>query len=600
MKLRTLSKYLAVILMMQSSVASFGQQQSNTPNKIEQQKQIANGRLDTVQLLEHARRLSDDARGLKPLDEIPLQARLADTVWPLDQSFAERLLSRSFELTVALLKESSEPASTSGAADPQSIFAQIISIAAKYDAKLERKLKDRWQEATASVAGNNQQKANPDPAQLSHLLLTQSANYLKSDDQKARQLFRQSVSLRVTQEHYFFVLNSRTRSESIADTLFSDVLDVLSRRPLSDANEILVLSSYLFSRDGYVGYVFISGYNAANVAANMTAAPKNSALAKSYLSLLLTKTNANELIPPSVAYFALKNLSPQYQALAPELLNDVYAKLANLLPSVSKGDVEVFSDAHRDFNASESEATADWEKRIEKADAIEKEDRRDFEYFTILFGYLLPKRDFTRAALIVSRITNQELKENLGDLVNLNALQATLERPETASSISESDCNRIKTPLVRVVALSTLGQARLKQKASGDALRLFERAAGEANQIKDDQDRLQAKLMLLNLALDVDPARGFEWAAGVFKEINKFADFDINRTEIPLRVVVYGLTNELSIIAPGRSSLLSAIAAMCRSNCEETFQLTRLLERKETRLWATFVAVRTGLKETSG
>jgi hypothetical protein len=600
MKLRTLSKYLAVILMMQSSVASFGQQQSNTPNKIEQQKQIANGRLDTVQLLEHARRLSDDARGLKPLDEIPLQARLADTVWPLDQSFAERLLSRSFELTVALLKESSEPASTSGAADPQSIFAQIISIAAKYDAKLERKLKDRWQEATASVAGNNQQKANPDPAQLSHLLLTQSANYLKSDDQKARQLFRQSVSLRVTQEHYFFVLNSRTRSESIADTLFSDVLDVLSRRPLSDANEILVLSSYLFSRDGYVGYVFISGYNAANVAANMTAAPKNSALAKSYLSLLLTKTNANELIPPSVAYFALKNLSPQYQALAPELLNDVYAKLANLLPNVSKGDVEVFSDAHRDFNASESEATADWEKRIEKADAIEKEDRRDFEYFTILFGYLLPKRDFTRAALIVSRITNQELKENLGDLVNLNALQATLERPETASSISESDCNRIKTPLVRVVALSTLGQARLKQKASGDALRLFERAAGEANQIKDDQDRLQAKLMLLNLALDVDPARGFEWAAGVFKEINKFADFDINRTEIPLRVVVYGLTNELSIIAPGRSSLLSAIAAMCRSNCEETFQLTRLLERKETRLWATFVAVRTGLKETSG
>lgn len=592
-------RYVAIFLMMQFPLASFSQEKSNTPNKAGQQEQIASSRLDTVQLLDYARRLSDDARGLKLLDEVSLQTRLADTVWPLDRSLGERLLVRSFELTVALLKESSEPTSASTIADPQTIFAQVISIASKHDATLEKSLKDKWQQATGSVSENGNIKSKPDPTQLSFLLLSQSANYLKTDEQKARQVFRQSVSIRVTQEHYFFLLNQRKRVPEITDTLFGDTLDVLAQRPLSDANEILLLSSYLFSPNGGVAYLAISGYNTANVAGNLTAVPKNPELAKRYLSLLLMKTTAGELIPSAVSYFALKNLVPQYQVLAPELLDEVYAKMANLLPLVSKDDSATFTDAHKDFNASEAEATADWEKRIEKVDKLEKEDWRDFEYFNIVFGYLLPKKDFGRAATLVSRISNQELKETAGDLVTLNELQIKLGKPETASYVFESDCQAIKAPLVRVVALSSLGQSRLKQKATGDALSLFDQAVRAANQIKDDQDRLQAKLMLVQLTLFVEPARGFEWANGTFKDINKFSDFNFNRSTFSSKVVVYGLKNEVPINSPAPSSLLSAVGIMCRVNCEETFQLFQLLEKKETRLWATFVAVRTGLMESS-
>jgi hypothetical protein len=273
--------------------------------------------------------------------------------------------------------------------------------------------------------------------------------------------------------------------------------------------------------------------------------------------------------------------------------------MANLLPSVSKDDATAFTDAHKDFHASEADATADWEKRIEKVDKLDPEDWRDFEYFTIVFGYLLPKKDFTRAATLVGRISNQDLKEKSGDLVILNTLLAKLEKPETASSVSESDYQKINAPLVRVVAVSNLGKARLTQKATGEALRLFDQAAREANQIKDDQDRLQAKLMLVQLSLSVDSSVGFERAAGAFKDINKFSDFNFNRSDFSLSVVVYGLKNELPINSPAPSSLLSAVAMMCRVNCEETFQLSRLLEKRETRLWATFVAVRTGLVESS-
>src|SRR5215208_4146669 len=587
---------IAIILTMQCSFASFSQEQRQPSNKSKQPDEIPTLRFDTVEVLDRARRLSDDARSLKPSDEIPLQTRLADTVWDCDRSLAERLLSRSFELTTALLKDSPRVDSASGSADPQLLFSHISSIAAKHDEKLDKKLRERWQEAVASVAEKGNQLKS-DPAQMANLLLRQSTNFLNSDEQKARQLFRQSISFRVTQDHCFFLLDQRQHAPDITDTLFSDTLDVLARRPLSDANELLMLSTYLFSPNGSITYVGVSGYNTANVTANMSAVPKNPGLAKRYLALLLAKVNGNELMPAVVAHFALKNLVPQYQLLAPELLNDVYAKMATLLSSVSQEDSSTFDAAHKDSNASESERLADLEKRLEKADKLEKEDWRDFEYFNLLFGYLLPNKDFTRALLMVSKINNQDLKEKSGDIVDLAALQAKLENPEAASSVSESDFNNIQTPLVRVVGLSTLGQVRLKQKATGDALRLFGQAAGEANRIKEDQERLQAKLMLVQLFLDADSTAGFDRAAEVFKEVNKYSDFNLNRSYLSLKVTTYGFKNELPITAPSPSSLFSTIAKMCRTNCEETFHTSGLLEKKEARLWATFVAVQTGLRE---
>ena len=586
-------RYLALVLMMQVPFAVFSQEESGTSKK-SRHEQIASSR---IQLLDRARQLSEDARELKPNHEIPLQARLADTVWPLDQSLAERMLSRSFELTIALLKEPAGTDSVSNAADAQTLFTHIISIASRHNASLEKKLKDRWEEATASVAEQANHKAKPDPTQLALVLLTQSSNYLKSDEQKARKLFLQSASLRVTQAHCFLLMNQREGKPEIADTLFSDTLEVLTQRPLADANEILVLSSYLFSPNGSIGYVSISGNNTANVAANLSAAPKNPALAKRYLALLLAKVNANELVPAAAGYFVLKNLLPQYQALLPELLNDVYARTATLLPSVSKDDSSMFDYAHKGSRTSEAERTADWEKRLANAGKIDKEDWRDFEYFTILFGYLLPNKDFTRAALVVSRICNEDLKGKTEDLVNLAALHAKLEKADTAPAVFDADCHKIKNPLIRVMALSSLGQTRWKQNATADALRLLDQATGEANQIKDNQDRIQAKLMLAQLSVDLDSPLGLERAAGAFKEINKFSDFNINRADFSLRITVYGLKSEMPINSPAPSSLASAVAKMCRVNCEETFQLAGLLDRKEIRLWTTFVAVRTGLRD---
>lgn len=579
---------------------AFSQKQNKEPGKVEQQELSTPPRVDIYQILDQARRLSDEARGLVPQEaEIRLQATLADSVWPMDPALGQRLLLRSFDLTIASLKEPPGPTDPrSSSTDPDLFFRQINSIAARHDAKLTKQLSESWQVSRASVA-DKADRSGSDPAQLSYLILGQSANHIRNDEQRARLLFQQSVNLRVLPAHCFFLMSQRNRAVDITDKLFGDALDVLAQRPISEANEILLLSSYLFSPDSSISYLLLSGYNAANAAGNASGSPKNPALAKRYLSLVLTKLSPSEAVPTDVVYFALKNLVPQYQALAPELLNDVYAKLGGLGPSVSKDDSIAFENASKDLSASEAEVTATWEKRLQNADKIDSEARRDLEYFTILLSYLLPQKDFPRAAQVVTRIGDQDLKHRLTDYLNLRSLQAKLEKPENASSASEDDCNKIKDPLLKVVALSSLGQSRLKQKATVDALHLFAQATVEAKHISNDQDRLQARLMLVQLYVQADTSVAFDTAAMTFKEINKSSDFNMRRSNFSLKISVYGLSSELLINAPFASSLTSAVARMCRANCMETFQTCRLLTEKEMRVWATFEAVRTALLDSA-
>lgn len=603
LKLTKFLLFMVPIIITQWVIIVFGQGQTKTLHPRDAQPPSMTPRMDVYQILDHARRLSEEARGLEPKeDEIRLQAGLADSVWTVDQSLGKRFLLRSFDLTVTSFREqSSATKAEPSTSDANLLFRQISVIAARHDPKLEKQLTESWQGNIDSIV-SKEGKSKVDPAQLSSLLLSQSSRFLKDQRQKARQLFRDSVSLRVLPDHCYFLMNQRMHDVAVSDGLFSDALAVLAQRPIVEANEVLVLSSYLFSPDNSIAYIAISGYNTANAAGNVSAAPKNTALAKQYLVLLLAKLNPSESIPSDVAYFALKNLTPQYAAIAPEHLQELYAKLGTLGTSVSSSNTNAFESAHDDFRASESDAIVSWEKRVQAADKIEDAGRRDLEYFTIILGHLLPKGDFTHAARLASRIYNDELRQTLADFVSLRSIQSNLKRSEVSSPPSGDDwekiCATIKDPLLKVVALSSVAQAQIEEKSTGDAIRLLDRASEEATRISSDQDRLQVQLMLTQLYLSADSTRGFSTAVLVFKAINRLADFNFRRSNVLVRATVYGFTNQLPIELPTSSSLTSTVGKMCRVNCMEAFESCRVLEGKKVRLWAMFEAVRTAILES--
>jgi hypothetical protein len=553
-------------------------------------------RISIYQVLDQSRQLAEEARGLQPSEEEAIYiVRMSDRLWQWDQVFARRLLMRAFDLTVESLRDHRGANPSLSNADPRLQFRQIAAIAGRHDAKLEKQLTESWHLSLASE-GDEVASSQTDPAQLSYLLLGESAGFLGKDDQKVRVLFRQSVYNRVLPAHCFWLMSQRRRSSDLTDSLFSDALDVLVQRPLHEANELLLLSSYLFSPNHSIGYDIIGGYNAANISGNVSAPPPNSILAKKYLEVVLMQLNPGDAVPSDVVYFELKNLLPQYQLLAPELLNDVYARMGSLAPSVSGNDTTAYARASNARTASESDSNANWEERLRKADKLDNAGRRDLEYFTIIEGYLLPKKDFARALTVAEHLNDDTLREKLRDFINLTSLQAN--RKSLAGVEAESDCNKIKDPLLRVIAFGTLAQSLIKQKMTAEGIAVLNKAVVEAKAIAIDQDRLQARLMLTQLYLSADAAAGFEAAQATFREINKDTDFNMGRSALALKLTVYGLANELPLLA-SPSSLISTVQRMARLNCVETFGTCRLLENKKTRLWATLEAVQVGLEEAT-
>lgn len=591
---------MVLAILAQYPFVIFGQEQTKKSHEREPQLAGTSLRMNVHQILNHARRLSEEARGLEPKeDEIRMQAGLADAVWTLDPSLGKRLLLQSFDLTVASLGEQSSVTSPRQTTiDPTLLFLQISSIAARHDSSLQKQLRERWQSNIASTA-SKQGQSKTDPAQLSSLLLSESSRLLTDDEQKARQLFRESVSLRVLPDHCFFLMNQRTHNAGITDKLFADALDILAQRPITEANELLVLSSYLFSPDNSIAYVAISGYNTANAAGNISAGPQNTGLAKQYLGLLLAKLNPSESLPSDVVYFALKNLVPQYTALAPDHLHDLYAKLGTLGTNVSSSNTKASESANNDFAASEADTIAAWEERVQMGDTIEGAGRRDLEYFTIILSYLLPKNDFARAGRLAARIYSDELRQTLTDLVSLRLIQSGLKGSEIVLSASDGHwtkiCATIKDPLLKVIALSSIAQAQLNEQSIGDVIALLDQASKEARRISNDQDRLQIQLMLTQLYLNADRVRGFGTAATTFKGINQLPDFNFRRSHVVVNATVHGMRNQLPIELPTSASLTSTVVKMCRVNCAEAFETCRVLERKNVRLWAMFEAVRTAI-----
>lgn len=589
---------MVLVIVAQYPFIILGQEQTKKSHLHEPQLADTSPRTDLHQILDHARRLSEEARGLEPKeDEIRMQAGLADSVWTLDPLLGKRLLLRSFDLAVTLLGEQPgliSPRQTT--IDPTLLFLHISSIASRHDSGLQKQLRERWQMNIASSPGK-QGQSNTDPAQVSSLLLSESSRYLRDEEQRARQLFRESVSLRVLPDHCFFLMNQRAHNAGITDKLFADALYILAQRPITEANELLVLSSYLFSPDNSIAYVSISGYNTANAAGNISAVPQNTALAKQYLGLLLTRLNPSESLPSDVVYFALKNLEPQYTALAPDHLHDLYAKLGTLGTNVSSSNTAASESANNDFTASEADTIATWEKRVQMADTIKGAGRRDLEFFTIILSYLLPKNDFAHAARLARRIQSDELRQTLTDLVSLHSIQSGLKRPELVLSASDgywtNICATIQHPLLKVIALSSIAQAHINKQSKEDAIVLLGQASKDAKRISNDQDRLQIQLMLTQLYLNADTVRGFGTAAATFKGINQVPDFNFRRSNVVVNAMVNGMRNQLPIELPTSASLTSTVSKMCRVNCAEAFETCRVLERKNVRLWAMFEAVRT-------
>lgn len=535
-----------------------------------------------------ATQLAADASSVKPEGERALLTiKLSAVIWNQDELLARNLLLRSFDLITALYEEQEKTARTgSPTFDTNLLFQEVISVAGEHDRSLASNF-ERRRDASVKASQPSDFKGN-DPVQLSDLLLKEAARVLKTDELRAHALVRQSAFNYVTQSHLYFLRELRKQSPELADRLFADVLRALSQRPLHEANEVLILASYLFSASGTVNYSLVGNYNAANVSGNLSGVPKNAALAQEYLSFVLRSLNISETIPATVVYAALNNMLPQFMTLAPELMNSAYARIGTARTQISD----------RDFEATETDRRADarresfsWRERLERAEQTQNSDLRDLEYFTIIDGYLLPARDFSNAYKVLDRIDNNELREKLRDYTDLMFIEDTQNRAVRSRVDDEVTYNRISDPLIKALAICETANFLHQQNRNNEAVSLLEQALKQSERIAVGQDSLQVKAEVVNLYLDIDVPRALEIARDTFKGVGKVDDFNIEKSGFTFPVSVYGMRNQLAFGTSVGSSLVSSVKTMCQFDCVEALNVCDKIPQKSQRLWAKLVAI---------
>ena len=540
-----------------------------------------------------ARRLATESSALDTGGEKALfMIKLSAVMWKEDEVFSRDLLSRSFDLIAALYGEQDE-ALKGDAQDPTMLFQELIGVAADHDQALGREF-ERRRDAIIKASARVSRAKSGDQIMMSNVLLSEAARVLRTDEERGRTLLRQSALLYTTQAHLSFLRELRNRSSESADRLFADVLSALSQRPLREANEILVLASYLFSPTQTVNYSLVSGYNAANVSGNLSESPKNPTLGKQYLSLLLSSLDVSETTPATVVYLALNNMLPQFKALAPEAVNEVYGKMSRLKSQIADSDLDSAPD---NVDEHPGKQVLSWKQRLKKAEETPAGDRRDLEYFTIIDGYLLPEQDFSNAYALVDRIDNNELRQALSDYIDFSSIKKSRDRL-SHSDFPESKYQKISDPLVKALAQCEEAYALHQQNLNHEATLLLEEAIRQSERIAVGQQRVQVKLAVVNSYLDFDVRRAFEVAREAFKDVGKVDDFNIRGNGFTLRIVVYGLRNELPLGISVDSSLASSLRKMCRANCVEALNISQLIPQRSQRLWAALATLSSFLSES--
>lgn len=549
------------------------------------------GRQSDVQMnVLRLKQLKDEALMVSSVQErVRLLAIIADVSWDYDSDFARTALTAAYaELARSQKTDKLAPLEFSEE-DTNSLFQYVLQVASSHDVSLTRRMLDQWEERNRDAGGSIR---STDKRARSNQFLTAAMASMESDPAAAREFFRQSVSQSVVQWHLSSLSQIRSRKPELAHALFLDVLDVLRRRPLREANEALLLASFLFAPDNRVGYFLLASYNTANVFADLSRSPDDKELAVAYLTFMLDVFGRTETIAPEIRYAALQNLRPQFSTLVPALLQDLDSTLRNLQGGISASQFEsLISEAssHSADTPAQS-AAASWDARMEAARKIQDAGRRDLEYFTYLDGYQLPHKDYEGAYQTANRITNPRLQRQLLDYVHLWQSEARVDEKD-ASLSDYSDLLKISDPMMKTIVLvevaeffSATGKSELSQELLGIA-------AHSVSEVTNSQFRVQLRFGIARESVRNDLSTGYQAARVAIADLNKVGEFQRWERSLYLPVTVWGMRNELPL---GRTafSFASFVNMMSDRDYEGSLQLWRDIRNEATRLWATLLSVR--------
>jgi hypothetical protein len=608
---------VALLLLSLTITPAFTQQEKPVkPSKVkaeevdaeaEQRREIAVSLV--IALADESRSFKDQTRRAR------VQARAADVLWETDQDRARDLFRRAWDSAdiadsdaarqraedVKRMEASGEPIVLRGGVNLRN---EVLRIVAKRDQVLAEEFLKTFDEARAKAT----EEANANARRSPVFEQTGSARRLEL----ARRLLEEGeiergwqIALpalyKVNLDSIFFLSALREKNSSMADKGFDNLLASAARDPLSDANTVSGLSSYVFTPFFYITF---EGNGANQNQSRRTTQPPDipvnlrNAFMKVAFDILMRPLPAPDQDRTTSGhrgkYMVIKRLLPLFEQYAPDLepgLRTQMTALASYVPpDAQEGGNRDLTAGLRPDDEVESNPSQRMQDRLDQA---KTSDDRDAIYAD--FAIMLTEKGDLKARDLVDKISNTELRKNVKAYTDFEWAQYYIGKKDAIEAARFTKTGEL-TSVQRVWTYTKAAKLVLASERS-QAIDLLEAALAEARRIgNSDPDRARALTAVATIMADVDMVRAWETLSEVIKAANAADAFTGEDSRIFSRIQ----TKQMTVINQSTAEdfdLLGLFRHLARADLLRAVQNTKSFTSAAPRAVATLAIAQSVLEK---
>lgn len=558
--------------------------------------------------------LADEARSFKDQTRrARVQARAADVLWDTDPERARDLFRRAWDAAeladaeTARLRaeeekkqsEAGEPIVLRGGPDLRS---EVLRLAAKRDRKLGEqflKVLDEANQKQLEEATANRRRNTGELLGGSKRL--QLARRLAEEGEVERAMQFAAPELnKVSVDSIFFLSTLREKNAQLADAAFNMLMARITRDPLSDANTVSGLSSYLFTPFLYVTFEANGGSNQNRGRPPAEAPPVPDSLQNSFLQtafqILMQPLPAPEQDHTTSGrtgkYLIIKRLLPLFEQHMPDLAASLRTQLTALASSVPQ-------DFQRDDNRAVTrgivpdEVESDPLQRMqERLDRATKAEDRDAVYAD--YAVALADKGDLRARELVDKIEDTEMRKQVKAYTDFQWTQLAV-RNKDVNEIARLARSGELTNVQKVWAYTSAAKL-VAQSERARAVELLENALTEARRISpSDPDRARSLTAVAAGFVELDPVRSWETLNETVKAANGSDGFTGEDSRISSR-----LQTKFMVVMENQNAvdfdLMAAFRPLARTDLFRAIQLAKTFAGESPRAVATLAIARSVLE----
>ncbi len=567
--------------------------------------------------------LADEARTFsEPGLRARVQARAADALWETDKERARQLFRRAWEaaeaadrdtanLSEAELRRRSIAQGAAGARGLLNLRREVVVLASRRDrdlgeeflAKLDDSRKDEASATTApqTPVQTNEQRINPDnPPGPMMQRLNLAQQILDGGDIERAMQFADSALYPVNTFGMHFLNTLHKKNREAADQRYMALVTRAAGDPLSDANTVSLLSSYVFTPMLYItvrpdGQSHTRQYGPGTPFDDLDPRLREAFIAAASQILLRPVPPVEEDRTSSGrtgAYVVTTRMLPLFERHAPDRAAALRARQALLAQDTPERTRRPDNELLTNGIVPEDPSRDRVQDALDRLERAKDANERDLVYFRAAMAAF--DSDLPRARELANKIEDPDTRKQLFSFIAFRLVQDALRAKKADDVLTHSRSDEL-TRVQRVWGLTEAARLLAKEQP-GRAAEALDEATTEARKLDDGSpERVRALLAVATQLAALDRPRAWETMHEVVKAANALKDFSGEGGDITVRVEFKGggaMTQNNNVES---FDLTGVFAALAREDFDRAAALARTLKSEGPRSVATLAVVRSVL-----